>query len=105
MLTSDFKHPPLLRGDPYEPGERWLVMDACSASCKCLGECIYTPLLFIQGIWCNQWSRLEMCLSMLPSGTADIQVNHEAVLCQEELFNPELSLFLFCVLSAAHSSS
>lgn len=41
MLTSDFKHPSLLRGDPYEPGERWSVMDARSASCKCLGERIY----------------------------------------------------------------
>lgn len=46
-----------------------------------------------------------MCLSMLPTGTADIKVNHEAVLFRKKLFNPEISLFLFCVLSGAHSSS
>lgn len=94
LLTSaiEFKHPSPLGDNPHEPGERQLVMDACSPSCKGLGECVYAHAAFSEDVMAASGAG-QKC-AFLTTGTTDIEVSREAMLFEDKLFHIELLLVL-----------
>lgn len=93
LLTSaiEFKHPSPLGDNPHETGERQLVTDACSASCKGLGECVYAHVAYSEDVMAVRGAG-QKCAFL--TGTTDIEVSREALLFEDKLFHTELLLVL-----------